>query len=215
MKRKISISLFFAGMAIFLCIGIMIGSFINQITTNTHSKEEILKKDSSVSKKSDTLIIHDIVQPVSVKEDKITADTTYLILKKDMNTGDVSKILSEIPQNYIGLNREQLLESLKDFESNPPLIELERGFISLELIAFSPKQVEIQMNYKEEKPTGVFYIMVYDNKLVVMLEDKKTIFLSTEIPITNLPSEVQQDVIRGLFIPNELSLYDFLENYTS
>ena len=113
------------------------------------------------------------------------------------------------------LNIEQLLEHFEDFEANPTLTELERGFISLELIAFSPIQVEIQMNYREVMPTGIFYIMVYDHKLIVMLEDKKTVFLATEIPISELPAEVQQDVMRGLFIPNELELYDFLENYTS
>ena len=132
-----------------------------------------------------------------------------------MDTGNIRKNLTKIPEKYIGLTREQFLLHLDDFEANPPLTELERGFVSLELIAFSPIQVEIQMNYQEVKPSGIFYIMVYDHKLLVMLEDKKTVFLATEIPITELPAEVQQDVMRGLFIPNELELYDFLENYTS
>ncbi len=166
-------------------------------------------------KTPENVIIHDEVYPVSANEDTITADTTYMILEKDINTGNISKNLSPIPEKYIGLTREQFLEHLEDLEANPPLTELERGFVSLELVAFSPIQVEIQMNYQEVKPTGIFYIMVYDHKLLVMLEDKKTVFLATEISVSELPAEVQQDVMRGLFIPNELALYDFLENYTS
>ena len=122
---------------------------------------------------------------------------------------------SNIPEKYIGLNREQLLEQLNDYQANPPLSELENGFVSLELVSFSPLQLEVQMNYHYIEPVGIFYIMSYDNKVVVMLEDKKTVFLSTEISMKELPEEVQQDIMRGLFIPNEECLYDFLETYTS
>lgn len=213
MKKKISISLFFAGLTICLCMGILLGSQIQSTKNSLEDKEET--KEFHLIKAPENVIIDDIVYPVSSNEDTITADTTYMILEKDMDTGNIRKNLTKIPEKYIGLTREQFLLHLDDFEANPPLTELERGFVSLELIAFSPIQVEIQMNYQEVKPSGIFYIMVYDHKLLVMLEDKKTVFLATEIPITELPAEVQQDVMRGLFIPNELELYDFLENYTS
>ena len=213
MKKKISISLFFTGLTICLCMGIILGSRIQTLEEFSEDKKE--QKEFSLIKTPENVIIHDEVYPVSANEDTITADTTYMILEKDINTGNISKNLSPIPEKYIGLTREQFLEHLEDLEANPPLTELERGFVSLELVAFSPIQVEIQMNYQEVKPTGIFYIMVYDHKLLVMLEDKKTVFLATEISVSELPAEVQQDVMRGLFIPNELALYDFLENYTS
>ena len=213
MKRKISISLFFTGLTICLCIGIILGIQMQKTKKNSEDKPEI--KDFSLIKGPENVIIQDEIYPVSVNDDTITADTTYMILEKDMNTGNITKNLSQIPEKYIGLTREQLLDHLADLEANPPLTELERGFVSLDLVAFSPIQVEIQMNYQQVAPTGIFYIMVYDHKLLVMLEDKKTVFLATEIPVSELPAEVQQDVIRGLFIPNELELYDFLENYTS
>lgn len=213
MKRKISISLFFAGLTICLCIGIILGIQMQKTEKTSEDKQEL--KDFSLIKGPENVIIQDEIYPVSVNDDTITADTTYMILEKDMNTGNITKNLSQIPEKYIGLTREQLLEHLADLEANPPLTELERGFVSLDLVAFSPIQVEIQMNYQQVAPTGIFYIMVYDHKLLVMLEDKKTVFLATEIPVSELPAEVQQDVMRGLFIPNELELYDFLENYTS
>jgi len=212
-KRKISISLFFTGLTICLCIGIILGIQMQKTKKISEDKPEI--KDFSLIKGPENVIIQDEIYPVSVNDDTITADTTYMILEKDMNTGNITKNLSQIPEKYIGLTREQLLDHLADLEANPPLTELERGFVSLDLVAFSPIQVEIQMNYQQVAPTGIFYIMVYDHKLLVMLEDKKTVFLATEIPVSELPAEVQQDVIRGLFIPNELELYDFLENYTS
>lgn len=217
-KDKISISLFFSGIVIALCFGIVIGLRLNQYENNSDlelSSDNNEKMNHLINSPSDIIIHEQTSMPVLSKEDKITADTTYMILKKDLDNGEITKSETTIPEKYIGLSREQLLEQLKDFELNPPLTELENGFVSMELLAFSPQQVEVQMNYHYEKPTGIFYIMVYDHNIVVMLEDRKTVFLSTQIKLSELPQDIQEDVMRGLFIPNEKSLYDFLENYTS
>lgn len=217
MKSKKSISLFFSCMIVSLCVGLVIGLFIMNYYQNRTKQMRLEREaDSLLMDREESFIIHEESSiPVSSKEDTITADTTYLILEKDMNTGEIQTKRAEIPDKYIGLNREQLLEQLSDFQANPPLSELEQGFISLDLISFSPVQLEVQMNYQYIEPTGIFYIMAYDHKVVVMLEDKKTVYLSTEIALEQLPSEVQQDIMRGLFIPNEECLYDFLESYTS
>ena len=216
MKDKIRISLFFSILVIGLCIGIAIGLNLNQYKEPDPAMDKQKNESALLRYEPGNVIVHDEkVLSVTSIEDKITADTSYMILEKDMNTGEIQKKSVSMPQKYIGLTRQQIIEQLQDFETNPPLVELEKGFVSLELISFSPEQLEIQMNYKYVTPTGIFYIMSYDNKVVVMLEDKKTVFLSTEINMSELPSEVQQDIMRGLFIPNEQRLYDFLENYTS
>ncbi len=217
MKKKKSISLFFSYILASLCIGLAIGLIVmNQYHKNIRNDLTVQETEFAKMKKQESIIIHEEnTIPVTAKEDIITADTAYLILEKDMNTGEIQTKRSDMPAKYIGLNREQVLEQLNDYQANPPLTELERGFVGLDLISFSPIQLEVQMNYRYIEPVGIFYIMAYDNKVVVMLEDKKTVFLSTEITMKELPSEVQQDVMRGLFIPNEECLYDFLETYTS
>lgn len=209
MKNKVSISLFFSVIIIALCLGIVLG-------LQMKGTEVTEKPDDSFVKNTENVIIHEETPlPVLAKEDKITADTGYMVLKKDVDNGEIYKKLDRIPEKYIGLTREQLIEQLEIYEQNPPLTELEKGFVGIELLSFSPSQVEVQMNYHQEEPTGIFYIMVYDHNIVVMLEDKRTVFLSTQIKLSELPDDVQQDIIKGLFIPNEKSLYDFLENYTS
>lgn len=216
MKNRISISLFFASLMVCFCVGILVGCNVNKYDYTTQHQINNELSESDIAKKHDNIIVYEeTTVPVTIQEDKINADTVYMILEKDIDTGNVSVSRSKIPQKYIGMTREQLMNHLEIYESNPPLDELEKGFISIELISFSTGQVEVQRNYETIKPLGVFYIMVYDHKIVVMLEDKKTVFLSTEINVSELPSEVQQDVMRGLFIPNEVALYDFLETYTS
>lgn len=215
MKDKISISLFFSCIVICFCIGVAIGLNIRQTLVEDIPQEMEESKppffnvpDNVVSHEEETI-------PVYANEEKITADTSYVVLEKDIDSGKIVKSKYDLPAQYIGLTREQLQLQLSLLESNPPLTELERGFVSLELISFSKEQIQVQMNYQYVQPTNSFYIVAYDHYIVVMLEDKKTVFLSTKIKLSELPSEIQQEVMKGLFIPNEESLYDFLENYTS
>ncbi len=161
------------------------------------------------------IILDEPVVEAAVREERLNADTLYIVMEKNMDTDDVVQTSTRIPAKYIGMTMEQFLENIEDYVANPPLKELERGFVNAEVLSFSTKQVEVLMNYQYVQPTGSFYIVLYDNQVLVMLEDKKTVFQETEITMSDLPEEVQQDILYGLFIPNEESLYDFLENYTS
>lgn len=213
MKGKKSISLFFSSMISCLCIGMALG--LNLMKSYNLDNSMKTAPNQQIATKEQVVIHDEITIPVTAGEEVLTADTDYLILEKNMNTGEIHTKHIPIPEKYIGLNREQIVEQLNDYQLNPPLSELELGFVSLDMISFSPVQLQVQMNYSYVEPTGIFYIMSYDHKVIVMLEDKKTVFLSTEITMEELPSEVQQEIMLGLFIPNEECLYDFLETYTS
>ena len=215
MKDKLSISLFFSCIIICFCIGIAIGLNVRQSLAEDMVDDMESSKSSMTKVPENIVILEEAVVPVTNNEEKITADTSYVVLEKEMNSGKINKSQPKLPEKYIGLTREQLLEQLVVFEANPPLTELERGFVSLELISFSKEQIQVQMNYQYVEPTGSFYIVAYDHYVVVMLEDRETVFLSTTIRLSDLPSDIQQDIMRGLFIPNEESLYDFLETHTS
>lgn len=60
-----------------------------------------------------------------------------------------------------------------------------------------------------------FYLMELHGFVVVYLKDQKTIYEFTEIPVTDLPEEVQQEVSEGKYVATEQELYAFLENYSS
>ena len=57
--------------------------------------------------------------------------------------------------------------------------------------------------------------MAYDNKVIVYLEDKKTVYIETGILLDSLPGEIQQSIMEMMWIENEEKLYNFLENYSS
>ncbi len=145
----------------------------------------------------------------------LCVDTKYVLEETDVLTGSVVETTWSLPARYVGMNREQFLEAMEIYESFPPLVELERGFTSLEVLIFSRERVVVQMNYKFVQPSASFYLAVFDNKVIVYLEDRETVYIETDIRLDSLPGELQNDIMKMMWIEDQEKLYDFLENYSS
>ena len=141
--------------------------------------------------------------------------TEYVLEETDILNKTVVETSWKLPDKYVGMNREQFLEAMKVYELSPPLSELERGFVGLEVLSFSRERVVVQMNYRYVQPSGSFYLAVYDNKVIVYLEDQMTVFIETEIDLDSLPEDLQQEIIQMMFVEDEETLYNFLESYSS
>ncbi|MDE5718863.1 MAG: hypothetical protein K2I53_14880 [Lachnospiraceae bacterium] len=144
----------------------------------------------------------------------VTADTLYLVEQVDLDKGTVTESEETIPVMYIGLSREELLEALSAYEENPPLTELEQGFETIELTAFSKDRVAVCKYYKEKAPQG-FYLMVADHFIVVYEEDRSTLYMNTDILLERLPDTLQREIMEGKHMSGEEELYLFLESYSS
>lgn len=150
----------------------------------------------------------------------ITADTIYLVEEVNLSNGTVSEKEESIPVKYIGLDRDSLLEELESYDNNPPLSELERGFETIELTAFSKDRVVICKYYKlkeDKKQEGGkgFYLMVADHLIVVYREDQETIYLNTDILLENLNDALQAEIMQGKYLETEEEVFNFLETYSS
>ncbi len=152
---------------------------------------------------------------VANSSETLCVDTEYVLEETDVVRETVVETTWKLPDKYIGLNREQFLEAMENYEAFPPLSEVERGFIGLEVLSFSRERVVVQMNYQYLEPTLGFYIAALNNEIVVYLEDKETIYINTGIPLEGVPEEIQMQIMEMLWMDNEESLYNFLENYTS
>ena len=155
-----------------------------------------------------------VIEAAAAQEPVVTADTRYLLELVDLSEGTVSESEETIPVMYFGLNRDELLEALSAYEDNPPLTELEQGFESIELTAFSKDRVAVCKYYKEQEPQG-FYLMVADHFIVVYEEDRSTLYMNTDILLERLPDVLQRQIMEGKFVASEEELYLFLESYSS
>lgn len=70
------------------------------------------------------------------------------------------------------------------------------------------------VNEEKEEEEG-YWLCQLQGYVAVYLEDRTTIYELTDILLTELPEEVQQEVAEGKYMSTEEELYAFLENYSS
>lgn len=145
----------------------------------------------------------------------LCVDTEYVLEETDVLNHTVVENIGRLPNKYVGMDRDQFIKAMEVYADFPPLSEMERGFIGLNVLSFSRDRVVVQMNYELVQPTESFYLAVYDNEVVVYLDDRTTVYIETGIRLDSLPESLQQSIIDMMWIENEEKLYNFLENYSS
>ena len=206
MKFVKSISLFFAISIILVGLGFFLGRYFN-----ANNSDGLYTKQSEAETEK---VVH-FRAASSGGEQLIDADTHFYVEEVDLRRNSVIETEWELPDKYIGMNRESFVEAMDEYELTPPLSELERGFVSLEVKSFSEKQVVVQMNYSYTMPSTSFYIMAEKHTIVVYCDDKKTLYMKTNIKLDSLPDILQYKIINGMFVEDEKTLYYFLESYSS
>jgi hypothetical protein len=221
MKIVKSISLFVLYPAVMFLAGMAAGIWAygffypgyGNILQNGSTAEYTEQTDNDLSY-SDESENTDSVSAAKVS-DRLTADTVYVLEETDTVRNTVVETEWTLPAKYIGMDREQFLASIMEYGTNPPLSELERGFTGLEVLSFSADRVVVGKYYQYTETTEGFYLAVYDNEVVVYLDDCETLYFNTGISLEELPEDIQQAVIQMMWMPDEESLYDFLETYSS
>lgn len=148
-------------------------------------------------------------------EDKITSSTEYVLELYDANSYSLTEEKLAMPVTFIGMDRESLINYIKEYETNPSLEDIENGFVYIELVSFSDDSITIRKTYKPEKLSDQYYMVVENGYVTVYYSDRKTVYTYTDISLSSLPEEVQQEIIDGKQITSLQDLYNFLETYTS
>jgi len=208
MKFVKGISLFFALSFLLIAMGFYMGK-------NISLKEQNAKMGQKESSS------HEEEKKVQFRaastngEQLIDADTHFFVEEADLRRDSVVETEWELPDKYIGMDRDSFVEAMEEYELTPPLSELERGFVSLEVKSFSEEQVVVRMNYSYPMPSISFYLMAEKHMIVVYCDDKETLYMKTNIMLDSLPDELQHKIINGMFVEDEKTLYYFLESYSS
>lgn len=173
-------------------------------------------------------------------EDHITCDTIYTISEYDLSTGRQEVYQELLPAAIIGMNRQQLVEWLDDYNLSAPLEDLEDGFLSMELLSFSPQEIRVRKRVESiEDPQpepakqpaqlmqtegiqtvsgneGVYgCILAQEGLLTVYDGMRRHVILYTDISLFDLPQSIQQEILEGKDVASEQELYNLLESYSS
>lgn len=157
----------------------------------------------------------DAAKTVSAQRDTLSADTEYVLLETDILRDTEVETSWKLPNQYIGMDREQFLTAVENYSSFPPLSEMERGFVNAEVVSFARDRVVVRMNYQYVQPGTGFYLAVKDHEVVVYLEDQETVYINTGILLETLPEDLQIEIMEMRFVEDEGALYNFLETYSS
>ncbi|HJC56642.1 MAG TPA: hypothetical protein H9700_04645 [Candidatus Eisenbergiella intestinipullorum] len=155
------------------------------------------------------------LQAAGGQEQVITADTRYVVERFDLADSSRTREEEPMPEQYIGMDREQFLDACEVYEASPSLEDANRGFLSMYVERFSAKEVVVRKNYESSTRPEEFYLAVENNYVVVYEADRKTRFMSTGIPVQSLSDELAKELLNFKYVGSEEELYDFLESYSS
>lgn len=178
-----------------------------KLVTQTQETKPITKVETNkepATKEADT-----------VKQDRITSSTVFKLITYDLQNNSYKEETKKIPSDWIGLNREELLDSLSEYMKELPLEEVRAGLLSYDLQSFSNKTIALIKNYDSTSMPYEYYVTVVNYEVVVYYCDKKTIFEYTGIDARNLSYEDQNKLIEGIYVLDKEELYGILENYSS
>lgn len=199
MKKKHIIGLCVGTLALF---SIFAGSYFLARKSTEKTNEDLYSPDLREARIVDT-----------IQEDLVQADTQLVLEIYQKNVKQKEEI-TKAPVEYVGNNREKLIENIKTYLEEPSLEDIEAGLVTMELISFSADRIVIRKNYAESLPYK-YCLYIENGYVTVYYSDKKTVYSYTDIAAENLPENIRRQLYSGMKIDSTGSLYDFLETYSS
>ena len=204
------ISIYFIYPACMLALGLFAGLSVQEFFYP--NRQYIRQEESEESRETEE---NKTLQAAGGQEQVITADTRYVVERFDLTDSSRTEEEEPLPEQYIGMNREQFVEACEVYEASPSLEDQSRGFLSMYVERFSAEEVVVRKNYESSTKPEEFYLAVENNYVVVYEADKKTRFMSTGIPVQSLSDELAEELLNFKYVGSEAELYDFLESYSS
>lgn len=141
--------------------------------------------------------------------------TRYTLDIYDMKTNTTETQELNPPADLVGLTRQEIIDYLKDYMSNMPLSESNKGLIAYDLVSFSEDGIEIKKTYNEDCVPCRYYVAVKDGFVVVYNSDLKSVYQNTQIDVKTLPEEDRIALSQGIYINSKEELFSLLESYSS
>ena len=204
------ISIYFIYPACMLAFGLFAGLGVQEFFYP--NRQQLQQEETGESRETETDVS---LEAAGGQEQVITADTRYVVERFDLTDSSRTEEEEPLPEQYIGMNREQFMEACEVYEASPSLEDQSRGFLSMYVERFSAEEVVVRKNYESSTKPEEFYLAVENNYVVVYEADKKTRFMSTGIPVQSLSDELAEELLNFKYVGSEAELYDFLESYSS
>lgn len=146
----------------------------------------------------------------------VSVDAAYTEQIYDLATDKLEEEEKNIPNDFVGLTRNQVIARMNEYMQNKSLEEYNKGLVSYELVSFAPDKVVVKKTYNSKGILYKYFMVVRDNEVVVYYSDKKTVYEDeTGICLDELPEEEKWELMYGKWVKDEQELNSVLETYTS
>lgn len=190
-----------------LCFFAGIGTYVFILSGNNLIIREYVENNGTPDKTEETQTVTNVPQTVDL-------NTKYSINEINMLTNEEKTTENEIPQVFVGSNREAIESFLSEYNKAPSLADKEKGFVNMQLKEFSPDKIVVEKFYKPLEK-DIFYLKAEENCIVVYYSDLSTVYMYTDIMVDSLSEETKAELSEGKKIESLESLYSFLESSTS
>ena len=133
----------------------------------------------------------------------------------NLKTGSKDSVETPMPSVYLGLEREELLSDLNDYVHHMPIKDIEAGLVSFDIVSYSTEKVVLRKIYYPDENFKKYYVIYRQGRIVVYYSDRTTVFEYPDIRLTDLPVDLQCELLSGKEIKDDEELYRFLQNYSS
>ena len=198
-------------------------------------QDYLLRAERTVQEQSDVLTNE--AKETAASQECVTCDTIFTVSEYDLSTGRQEVYQQLLPASLIGMNRKQLTEWVDEYNLSATLEDLEKGFLSMELISFSSEEIRVRKRMESadkseavpiEQPEQLIqeqsvsennavygYILAQDGFLTVYDGMRRHVILYTDISVFDLPENIQQEIMDGKEVTSQQELYHLLESYSS
>lgn len=134
---------------------------------------------------------------------RISRRMTYISELYDSVNNTVTEAVEAIPDEWIGLSREELVKELYQNSSD------------MTLVSFSEDRLVVRQNKIAEESEYSYYLIVKEGVLIVYYADMHDVFLNTYLTLDELPEDDREMLKNGFYVSDITELYDYLESVTS
>ncbi len=134
---------------------------------------------------------------------RISRRMTYISELYDSVNNEVTEAVETIPDEWIGLSREELIEKLSQEE------------LDMTLVSFSEDRLVVRQNKTALESEYSYYLVVREGVLIVYYADMHDVFLNTYLTLEELPEDDREMLKKGFYVSDITELYDYLESVTS
>lgn len=209
-KKIICLFCFIVFMALIYCIGYAFGKKFNN--TGTVTKEWVYENNPVI------YCTDENKEAVNTSKLVINHNMSYILESYNLNDKSISSVTKNIPSEFIGMNRDELVEYLK--KNKKLFADRNEQIQSVMLVSMEKDKVVIRksINIVEEttkEESYKYYVTLQENNIIVYKEDKTTVFLETSINMETLDTDSIDKLKQGIPVRNISELYRILESFTT